>query len=115
MAYIDGFVAPVPTENRASYIAHAEEAAKLFRQYGALEIVECWGDDVPEGETTSFTLATKREDNEAVVFSWIKWPDKATRDAAWQKMMDDPSMTPQDMPFDGKRMFWGGFEPVLEA
>ncbi len=115
MTYIDGFVVPVPEENRDIYLEQAREAAAMFRRYGALEVVECWSDDVPEGETTSFTIATQRKEGEGVVFSWIRWPDKATRIAAWKAMMEDPSMQPNDMPFDGKRMFWGGFEPILEA
>ncbi|MCP1198833.1 DUF1428 family protein [Notoacmeibacter sp. MSK16QG-6] len=115
MPYIDGFVAPVPTKNKDAYLQEARKAAEIFRKHGAIEVVECWEDNVPEGETTSFTLATKRQDDESVIFSWIKWPDKTTRDAAWKTMMEDPSMQPNEMPFDGKRMFWGGFQPILEA
>jgi len=116
MTYIDGFVAAVPTANREKYKKHAEEAAKVFREYGALKVVEAWGDDVPEGKLTSFPIAVIRKDDETVVFSWIVWPSKEARKAAWEKMMADPRMRPDKnpMPFDGKRMIYGGFEPIVE-
>jgi uncharacterized protein YbaA (DUF1428 family) len=117
MSYIDGFVAAVPTANREAYRKHAEDAAVVFRDHGATQVVECWGDDVPEGKLTSFTMAVKREPDETVVFSWIAWPDRATRDAGWQKVMTDPRM-PADMlamPFDGTRMIHGGFTRILDA
>jgi uncharacterized protein YbaA (DUF1428 family) len=117
MPYVDGFVAAVPTANRQAYLAHAALFAPLFKKHGALSVVECWGDDVPEGKLTSFTLAVKREADETVVFSWIRWPDKNTRDAAWAQVMADPLMQPgaNPMPFDGKRLIYGGFETILEA
>ncbi len=117
MNYIDGFVAAVPDANREAYIRHASEAARLFKEYGALRVVECWGDDVPEGKLTSFPMAVKREPGETVVFAWIAWPDKATRDAGHQKMLADPRMAPDvnPMPFDGKRLIYGGFQTVLDA
>ena len=118
MAYIDIFVAPVPNANRDQYKKHCEIAARLFKEYGATRVVEAWGDDVPDGKVTDFRKAVQAKDDEAVVFSWIEWPDKATRDAGMKKMMDgnDPRMDPEKnpMPFDGKRLIYGGFEPVLE-
>ena len=117
MSYIDGFVAAVPTANRDAYRKHAAEAQALFKEYGASRIVECWGDDVPEGKVTSFSMAVQRKDDETVVFSWVEWVSKEARDAAWQKMMADPRMQPDanPMPFDGKRMIYGGFQPILDA
>jgi uncharacterized protein YbaA (DUF1428 family) len=116
MSYIDGFVAAVPTANREQYRKHAENAAKLFQEYGALQVMECWGDDVPEGELTSFTMAVKRKEDETAVFSWIVWPSKEARKTAWEKLMADPRMQPDKnpMPFDGKRIIYGGFEPIVE-
>ena len=117
MSYVDGFVCPVPTAKREAYRAHAADAAAIFKEFGATQVVECWGDDVPDGKLTSFPLAVQRKDDEAVVFSWVAWPDKATRDAGWEKVMKDPRM-PQDMsamPFDGKRMIYGGFTPIVDV
>jgi uncharacterized protein YbaA (DUF1428 family) len=116
-SYVDGFVLPVPPENRDAYLAMAQKAAAHFSQYGALRVVEAWGDDVPDGKVTDFRRAVQAKDGENVVFSWIEWPDKATRDAAWPKMMEDPDMQPDhaNMPFDGKRLFWGGFEVLLDS
>jgi uncharacterized protein YbaA (DUF1428 family) len=116
MNYIDGFAAAVPTANRDKYRKHAEEAAKVFKEYGALKVTECWGDDVPEGQVTSFPMAVKRKDDETVVFSWILWPSKEARKTAWEKVMADPRMQPDrnPMPFDGKRLIYGGFEVLLE-
>ena len=114
--FVDGFVLPVPGGNRDSYLAMAQKASAKFAEYGALRVVEAWGDDVPDGKVTDFRRAVKAEDGENVVFSWIEWPDKATRDAAWPKMMEDPDMQPDhgNMPFDGKRMFWGGFDIIVD-
>ena len=92
----------------------AEKAWVKFKELGARRSVEAWSDDVPDGKVTDFKRSVKAEPGEAVVFSFIEWPDKATRDAGWAKMMEDESMQPNDMPFDGKRMFWGGFKPVVE-
>lgn len=117
MSYIDGLVAAVPTANREKFIKHAEIAAKIFKEAGALSITECWGDDVPDGKVTSFPMAVKLKEDETVIFSWIVWPDKATRDAGMQKVMVDPRMQ-QDvnpMPFDGQRMVFGGFNVVLQT
>jgi uncharacterized protein YbaA (DUF1428 family) len=116
MAYVDGFVIAVPTANRAAYQKIAEEAAIVFKEYGALKVVECWGDDVPEGKLTSFPMAVKCEENETVVFSWIVWPSREVRDEGNQKVMADPRMSkPEEMPFDGKRMIYGGFEMIVES
>ena len=116
MNYIDGFVAAVPTANRAAYRKHAEAGAAVFKEHGALKVVECWGDDVPEGKVTSFPMAVQRKADETVVFSWIVWPSKQARDAGTQKVMADPRMQPTgDMPFDMKRLIFGGFEPILET
>ena len=112
MPYIEGFVAAVPTANKAKYIEHAREAAAYFKSLGATRLVECWGDDVPKGEVTDFYKAVQAKEDETVIFSWIEYPDKATRDAASEKM-DTDSFAEIEMLFDAKRMFWGGFEPVV--
>lgn len=115
MNYIDGFVAAVPTANRATYLQHAKTAAAIFKEYGALGSVECWGDDVPEGKLTSFPMAVQRKPDETVVFAWITWPSRSARDAGMKKAMEDPRLTKMEMPFDGKRMIYGGFEVILDA
>ncbi len=113
--YIDGFVAPVRLENKQAYLDMAQKAAGIFQEYGAVRVVEGWGDDVLEGKVTDYKRAVKAEGDETVVYSWIEWPDKATRVAGWQKVMADERMKPpEEMPFDGKRMFWGGFLPLLD-
>ncbi len=124
MSYIDGFVIAVPTANKQKFIDHAKLADGVFMELGAVRILECWGDDVKDGKLTDFRRAVQAEDDETVVFSWIEWPDKPTRDAAMSKMMDamndpskvDPRMDPKKnpMPFDGKRLIFGGFAPVVE-
>lgn len=115
MTYVDGFVAAVPTANKQAFRKHAEEAAAVFKEHGALQVVDCWGDDVPDGEVTSFPLAVKCKDDETVVFGWIVWPSREVRDDGMQKCMDDPRMQPDrnPMPFDGKRLVFGGFDPLL--
>ena len=115
MSYVDGYLIPVPNENKALYIDQAEIMAKVFKEYGALEIYENWGDDVPEGEVTSFPMAVKAQENETVVFSWVVWPSKEVRDKGWQAVMEDPRMDPADnpMPFDGKRLIYGGFSTII--
>lgn len=117
MSYIDGFLAPVPVANREKYQTHCSEAAAVFKEYGATQVVETWGDDVPEGKLTSMSMAVKLEPGEAVVFSWIVWPSKEVRDEAWKKIMDDKRMQPgaNPMPFDGKRLIYGGFAPILDV
>ncbi|MDA0994107.1 MAG: DUF1428 domain-containing protein [Proteobacteria bacterium] len=117
MAYIDGFMAAVPTANKQKYLRHAKKMSSLFKEHGAQQLVECWGDDIPPGKLTSFPMAVKCKKNETVVFSWILWPSRAVRNKAWKKMMADPRMQPgsSPMPFDGKRMIFGGFNVVLES
>ncbi|MEW5424868.1 DUF1428 domain-containing protein [Amorphus sp. 3PC139-8] len=124
MSYIDGFVIAVPTANKQKFIDHALSANGVFMDLGAVRILECWGDDVPDGNVTDFRKAVQAKDDETVIFSWIEWPDKATRDAAMAKMKEmmvdpskvDPRMDPEKnpMPFDGKRLIFGGFTPVVE-
>jgi uncharacterized protein YbaA (DUF1428 family) len=111
--YFDGFVAPVPNDKREAYTEMAAKAAKVFLEYGAVRDVEAWGADIPVGEVTSFPRSVEAKDDESVVFSFVEWPDEATRKAGWEKVMADERMQGQDMPFDGKRMFWGGFEPLV--
>jgi len=115
--YVDGFLLPVPTANKEAYRKHAAEAAVVFKEHGALALVECWGEDVPEGKINSMHTAVLRKPDETVVFAWITWPDKATRDAGMAKVLADPplSASAAPMPFDGKRMIFGGFETILEA
>jgi uncharacterized protein YbaA (DUF1428 family) len=114
--YIDGFVVPVPEAKREAYRELAAKMAKVFREHGARRVVEAIADDVTRGQVTDFYRAVKAEDDETVVFSFIEWPDKATRDNAWQAIMSDDSMKPEDdMPFSGQRMFWGGFDKIVES
>ena len=115
-AYVDGVIVPVPEGKKEAYRALAAKNASLFKEHGALSVVEAWADDVPHGKTTDFYRAIKAQEGETVVFSWIVWPDKSTRDAAWQACMNDPRMKPDgETPFDERRMFWGGFEPIFDA
>tara|TARA_R110002073_G_scaffold108948_3_gene244675 strand:- start:57 stop:440 length:384 start_codon:yes stop_codon:yes gene_type:complete len=123
MSYIDGFVIAVPTANRQHFIGHAENADGVFMDLGATRVLECWGDDVPDGELTDFRRAVQATADETVVLSWVEWPDKATRDAAMATMTrwmndpenGDPRMDPakNPLPFDGKRLIFGGFTPVV--
>ncbi|MFA7431437.1 MAG: DUF1428 domain-containing protein [Rhodospirillaceae bacterium] len=117
MAYVDGFVAAVPTANREAFRRHAEAAAAVFKENGALNVVECWGNDVPNGKVTSFPMAVHCGDDETVVFSYIVWPSREVRDAGLQKVMADPRVQPDTnpMPFDGKRAIFGGFDVIVDA
>jgi uncharacterized protein YbaA (DUF1428 family) len=115
MSYIDGMIAAVPQANKDAYLAYARALAPIFREHGAVKLVDTWGDDVPDGKVTDFRRAVQANADETVVFSWVTWPDKATRDAAWPKVMQDSRMAALTMPFDGKRMVFGGFEQLLEA
>jgi uncharacterized protein YbaA (DUF1428 family) len=115
MNYVDGFVAAVPAVNKDVFLAHAKMALPLFKEFGATRMVECWGDDVPDGKLTDFRRAVKAEEGEVVLFSWIEWPSKEVRDSGMKKMMEDPRMRNMEMPFDGKRMIFGGFQPILDA
>ena len=116
MSYVDGFVLAVPKSKKEEYIAYAKSFVPIFKQYGALKTVENWGDSVPDGEVTSFPMAVRCQQDEVVCFSWITWPSKDARETAWAKMMDDPRFDPKEnpMPFDGKRMIYGGFETIVD-
>lgn len=119
MPYIDGFVIPVPSNQREAFTRFAREVDATFMELGAIRILECWQDDVPDGKVTDFKRAVQANAEESVVFSWVEWPDKATRDAAMARMMElakaDPRWDPvtNPVPFDGKRMIFGGFVPVV--
>jgi len=117
MTYVDGYVLAVPSANRDRYKQLAETAAAVFKEHGAMRVVECWGDDVPDGKVTSFPMAVQRKEDETVVFSWIAWPSKQARDEGMKKAMADPRMQPDPntMPFDGQRMIFGGFETIVEV
>ncbi|MGL4404477.1 MAG: DUF1428 domain-containing protein [Notoacmeibacter sp.] len=114
MAYIDGYVIAVPNSNKQAYLDMAVKTSALFKKHGATRVVETWGDDVPEGKLTSFTMAVKREDHESIVFSMVEWPSKAVRDASWKSLMADPAMQMDNNLFDGKRMIFGGFDVILD-
>jgi uncharacterized protein YbaA (DUF1428 family) len=114
--YVDGFVLPVPKDKVEAYKQFSEKAGKVWRELGALEYIECVGDDVPPGKLTSFPQAVKLEPNETVVFAWIVYPSRAERDRINAAVMKDERITgvdPKSMPFDSKRMFWGGFEVLV--
>ncbi|NVZ94432.1 DUF1428 domain-containing protein [Pseudomonas sp. D6002] len=117
MSYVDGCVIAVPTANREQFTRHAKAAAVVFKEHGALNIIECWGDDVPQGQVTSFPMAVKLKEDETVVFSWIVWPSRQVRDAGMSKVMEDPRLKADvnPMPFDGQRMIYGGFEMILNT
>ena len=120
MSYIDGFILAVPKVNKEKFVQHAEVADAAFMEWGATRVLECWEDDVSDGNVTDFRRAVQAREDEAVVFSWVEWPDKATRDAGMQRMMatmdTDPRISREKnpMPFDGMRMVFGGFVPVVE-
>ena len=117
--YVDGYVVPVPQEKLAEYRTIARRAAKVWTEYGALEVVECVADDVKPGKVTSFPQSVKLKANEVVIFSWITYKSRAARDRINAKVMQDPRladmMDPKNVPFDAKRMFWGGFKPIVQA
>ena len=117
MNYIDGFVLAVPTANKETYRRVARNASVVFKENGALAVVECWGDDVPEGKVTSFPMAVQRKADETVVFSWILWPSRQARDEGMKRAMTDPRLKEgmDPMPFDGQRMIYGGFEVIVDA
>jgi uncharacterized protein YbaA (DUF1428 family) len=116
MTYIDAVVMAVRTADREKFRDYAERTAKVFTEHGALKVVDGWGDEVPDGQVTSFPMAVKLKDDETVVISWVIWPSREVRKAGWEKLMDDPRMnaTANPMPFDGKRMIFGGFETIVE-
>ena len=115
MSYIDGFVIPVPSGDRERYRKAAQKFHEKFKDSGAIRQVECWGNDVPDGKVTDFKRAVDAKPGETVVFSWIEWPSKQVRDAANKKIMEDPDMKNMDMPFDAKRMIFGGFEVMFDT
>jgi uncharacterized protein YbaA (DUF1428 family) len=116
MSYVDGYLVPVRSDQKEAYRTMAAEAAQIFKEHGATEVVEAWGDDVPEGKVTSFPMAVKLEEGETVVFSWVTWPSREARDAGNAKVMADPRMQPPDeMPFSPQRMIFGGFTPIVEV
>ncbi len=116
MSYIDGFVIPVPVGKKQAYIDMARAAQKVYLECGALRVLESWGDDLPKGKLNDFFTAVVAEPNEGVVFSWIEWPDKATRDAGNKKIMTDHRMQmPEEMPFSGARLIYGGFSTMLDS
>ena len=120
MSYVDGYLMAVPTANKEKFITHAARMDDVFIEFGAMRVVECWGDDVPEGEVTDFRRAVNAEPGETVVLAWVEWPDRSTRDAANEKIealwQTDPRFDSEKnpMPFDGKRLVFGGFSPVLD-
>jgi uncharacterized protein YbaA (DUF1428 family) len=118
MSYVDGFVLPVPKANLAAYRKLARLAGKIWREHGALHYVECVADDVPAGKVTSFPKAVKLKPGEVVVFSWVVYKSRAERNRIVAKVMADPRLAaqsdPKKLPFDGMRMFWGGFKPIVE-
>ncbi|MDP3858600.1 MAG: DUF1428 domain-containing protein [Stagnimonas sp.] len=116
MSYVDGFVLPVPIKNLAAYRRMARKAGKIWMEHGALAYHECVADDVKPGKHTSFPQAVKLKADETVVFAWVVYKSRKQRDQVNAKVMADPrlaGMTPQSLPFDGKRMFWGGFKPLV--
>jgi uncharacterized protein YbaA (DUF1428 family) len=113
MAYIDGFVIPVEISRKQEFIDHANRIDQLFLEFGAVRVLETWGDDVPDGTTTDFRRAVQAKEGETVVLGWIEWPDKTTRDGGMAKMRTDARMMEDKMPFDGKRMIFGGFTPII--
>jgi uncharacterized protein YbaA (DUF1428 family) len=118
MSYIEGYIVPVKTNRKQEYVTEAAKMAKRFFEWGALHVVECWGDDVPEGKVTDMKRAVAAESDETVVFSWCEWPSKEVRDAAMKKMENDPeskaSMNKPNQPMNMKRMIFGGFAPVVD-
>ncbi|WP_235957738.1 MULTISPECIES: DUF1428 domain-containing protein [Sphingopyxis] len=116
-AYVDGYLVPVPDGNKEAYRAMAKKASEVFRDYGATRVVEAWADDVPDGKVTDYARAAHKKDGESVVYSWVEWPSKEARVAGWEKMMTDERMKhdPDNTPFDGARMIYGGFAPIVEA
>jgi uncharacterized protein YbaA (DUF1428 family) len=116
MAYVTGFLLAVPARNRDAYRKMAERSWEIFRDHGCLALRENWGADVPDGKVTSFPMAVKKAEDEVVVFSWMEWPDRETCDRGWEAVMKDPRMAEmQEMPFDGMRMMWGGFDELVRT
>ncbi len=114
MSYIEGFVTAVPRANKDRFRQHAAGYAPVLKEFGATRQVEAWGDDVPDGKVTDYKGAVKASPEEKVVFSWVEWPSKEIRDHAWDKIMADPRMKGFERPYDGQRMIYGGFAPLLD-
>lgn len=114
--YVDGYLVPVPAASKDAYRTLAQKSAAIFREYGASRVVEAWGDDIPDGKVTDFRRAVQAQDGELIVFSWLEWPSKEARDAAWPKLFEDERMQPgpDGMPFEGARMIYGGFAPIVD-
>jgi uncharacterized protein YbaA (DUF1428 family) len=112
--YVDGFLAAVPKQNKQKFIEHCKMSVEVMKDCGALSVVDCWEDDVPDGKITSMPMAVQKKEDEVIVFSWITWPSKEVRDAGMKRMMEDPRMSEENnpMPFDGKRIIFGGFEVI---
>jgi uncharacterized protein YbaA (DUF1428 family) len=116
MSYIQGFLVAVPKANKQAYLASAQSAAPIFQEYGATRVMETWSETIPDGKVTDFKRAVQAKSDEAIVFSWIEWPDKQTYDAATKRMETDPRWKDMpEMPFDGKRMIWAGFAPIFDT
>ena len=115
MPFLDITVIPVPTANKAAYLEHSRTSTIVFKEYGATRVTETWGEDVPDGKVTDFKKAVQLQPGETVAVGWITWPDKATRDAAWKTLMTDARLSSTEMPFDGKRMIFAGFEVLLDG
>ena len=113
MTYVDLFLAPVPEGNKEKYLEFAQKMDPIFKEYGALSVTDCWASDVPEGERNSLHTAVLREEGETIAFGWITWESKEARDAGWEKAMADERMAGGEMPFDGKRMIFGGFDKIF--
>lgn len=115
MAFLDITVIPVPTAGKAAYLEHSRQSTVFFKAQGALKVTECWGEDVPDGKATDFKRAVQLKTDETVAVGWITWPDRATRDKAWEVLMQDERMMKLDMPFDGKRMIFAGFDVLIDG
>lgn len=115
MRYVDGFVIPVPAGNKDAYLASSKKMTSMLKRLGALRVVDCWGSDVPDGKVTDFKRAVAAKSGETVTLGWVEWPSKDVRDKANKAMMEDPEMKAMAMPFDGKRMIFGGFEVVADT
>lgn len=115
--YVDGFVLAVPTRNKVAYLKMAKAGLKAFGELGALRLVETWSDDVPKGKWTDFYRSVKAKKNESIVFAWVEWPSRKVRNAAMKQMAADPKYKEMfgTMPFDGKRMIFGGFSTILDG
>ena len=114
MNYVDGYVAVVPNENKDEYIRNAAVSAELFKEHGAVRVVECWGDEVPDGEKTSFLKAVACGPDETVVFSWVEWPSADARNTSMKALEKDPRLAEIPMLFDGSRLIYGSFQMVVE-